>query len=580
MKKITTVLLFLLSLTVFAQGPPVVEGTYLPVRGTSVKQVWNTVSGALSIPVSGANIVWDYSNQFPNAVDTFQVKTFHPDSTAMRFHQYYPTATHASFIRTPIPADPTDSLYAFFVIDSGGLHLLGGFNIKQVHDSTAIIHLPGELLVPSTCTYGMTVIDTSKYTFYSNHYSGFPVKVKGTKAREMTGFGYGTLKLPGAIYTNTLLAKQKISTVDSVFVDFNHSGTYVFYTIQVATYYFYSFVRNNTFGSSFLLHLKTNAANTSIVNGYYVLPVDFGSISGIVYDSINGAPTTHGQALLYRENSNFSKNDILDRSTLDINGHYQFDSIPYGEYRVAVRADSMSYPTAFTTYYGDSTDWVSAPSIHTTANSSGNNIHLQYHPIPSGSGIVHGNINYDSQIRNNNPIPGVDIIVKKNPGGIATHEVHTNGLGNFSLSGLDTGHYEMFVDIPGLFMQEGCNFVIANGTIINGFDCTVGRDTIHPVYGIVGVNEVMQKSDNLISVYPNPFSSNTTIKISVSEKADVLLEVYNLLGEKIQTIDQAEKLAGIYSYNFNAKILKHSSGIYILKLSVGGKISVQKIIQQ
>ena len=592
MKKIITILLLTTSLLSFGQGQgPTVLGTYLPVKGTSIKQVWNKNYGSIPVPTFGPNMSWDYSGQFPVPNDTFQIKTFDPYSVAARYHlPYFSSATHGSFIRTGIVDDPIDSLYAFFIIDNGGLHLLGGFNIKTTFDSTLKFSRT-QLLVPALCGYGgTTTYDTSKYTDYAKNFghSGYSCKTRGTTYNEMDGIGYGSLKIPGATYHNVLLARRKYKVIDSVFVDVLHNGNYVFISSiptnpptanPIISYnYDYEFIRNNTFGSSYLMHLHGNA--NDIVNGYYVLPVDFGSISGFVVDSIGGAATIHGEALLYRENSNFSRNDILDKSPLDQNGHYQFDSIPYGEYRIAIRADSLDYPYALTTYCSDSTNWLSAPSVHSTSSTTPVGlIHLQYHPVPSGSGIVHGNISYDSHIRAIDPIPGVDIIVRKNPGGLK-NEVKTDGLGNFSLAALDTGNYTMFVDIPGIFMASGCNFHIANGAVIYGYDCMVGTDSVHPFFNQpYNVNE-QNRNSNLMSVYPNPFSSSTLIKFNVSERSDVLLEVYNMLGEKIQTLEKTEKGPGIYSYNFNSKKLNYSSGTYLLKLNVGGKTSVLKIIEQ
>jgi len=569
----------------FAQAP-IIEGTYLPVRGTSIKEVWDITPNTLTVPDSGQNKIWDYSTQFLNGVDTFKIKTFHPDSivNGHSFSQYFPTATHASYLRSPLN-NLTDSLYSYYIIDADGLHMLGGFNIKAQtsnnvgYDTTAII-TPSELMTPSLITYGMMKNDTSKYITYGK-YNNVPIKIRGIKIKEMKAIGYGILKMPnGTIFNNVLLARQIIHTTDSVFA----ASSNAFMIVLPSDYIDYSFLRNNTFGSSYLMYLNANSANTTISYGWYTLPVDFGSISGTVYDSINGAPTTQGEALLYRENSNFAKNDILDRSILDASGNYKFDSIPYGEYRIAIRPDSSVYHNAFTTYYGDSTNWLSAPSITTTSNSSGNDIHLQYHPGPDpNGGQIQGHIGLDLDIRANEPIPGVDIIVKKNPGGIAIQEVKTDAYGDFTLHKLappTNGSYDLFVDIPGLHMAGTYHNIPVNiGTIINGLDFTVGTDSIHPNSQFVGIKE-KYKNDNLMSAYPNPYSANTLIKINLSEKCDVLLEVYNLLGEKIKTLDKSQKQSGSYSYSFNAKSLNFPAGIYVVKLNAGSKALVLKIVEQ
>jgi len=296
-----------------------------------------------------------------------------------------------------------------------------------------------------------------------------------------------------------LLTKQEINAVDSIFVDFANNGNYIpFGSPQISKVFFYAFIRNNTFGSSYLMYLKANATDTLVQHGYYVLPVDFGSISGTVYESAGSTtPTALGEALLYRENSNFAKNDILDRTPV-INGFYQFDSIPYGEYRVAIRADSASHPNVFTTYFGDTSNWLDATPIVTTTNSTGNDIYLQYHPAPDpNGGEIQGHIGLDLSIRIGEPIPGIDIVVRKNPGGIAVQEVTTDSNGDFSLQQLPPlvtpfTNYDLFVDIPGLHMSGTYDIIVISGTVVNALDFTVGTDSIHPNSEFVGIKEHLQ----------------------------------------------------------------------------------------
>ncbi len=84
---------------------------------------------------------------------------------------------------------------------------------------------------------------------------------------------------------------------------------------------------------------------------------------------------------------------------------------------------------------------------------------------------------------------------------------------------------------------------------------------------------------NEIDVYPNPYTEFTTIQINILENANVLAEVYNVLGEKIQTIVNAELSAGNYIYNFGAKQLGYTSGIYFVKISINNQVSVLKIVE-
>jgi hypothetical protein len=292
---------------------------------------------------------------------------------------------------------------------------------------------------------------------------------------------------------------------------------------------------------------------------------------------------------LYRENSNFSKNDILAKTMLKPNGTFQFDSIPYGEYRIAVRPNLTAYPNSKITYYGDTTNWIDASTIiTTTTTSTGHKIHLQYHPAPAGTSTINGvlALNYgysrSSSPMASKPVPGIGVIVKKHPGNTAARVTVTDSSGVFDLGALDNGSYELFVDIPGMHMTGTYSFVVSNNNIVNGLDFTVGKDSIHPISSVIGIREISRTNDSKVSMsaFPNPYSKSVNVEVSLANDADVVLEVYNLLGDKIQTLEHARKQAGNHYYTFSAKSLNAAPGVYLIKLNAGNTSRVLKVIEQ
>ena len=96
--------------------------------------------------------------------------------------------------------------------------------------------------------------------------------------------------------------------------------------------------------------------------------------------------------------------------------------------------------------------------------------------------------------------------------------------------------------------------------------------------------------DLKFEVYPNPYTATTNITFTLEERSHVSLEVFNVLGKKIQTLVDAEQDFGKYQYSFSAKDLGYSSGIYFLKFTVylvggndrigtSGKIYTRKLIE-
>ena len=589
MKRLITVLLLLLSSTTFfAQTPPIIEGTYYPVRNTSIKQVWDTTLGSMSVPAMGQNMLWDYSNlngQFNNIADTFSFAFKDPAQTP--YASYFPSATHATFMRTPFN-NVSDSLYSYWQVNQKGLFNVGAYSKKNAFD-TVLYNNPMEFFAPNLIYYLDNYIDTSRAVIYAKKLFGQRVKIKERKIKNSIVTGWGTLKLPNGTYNNVLAVTETSNLIDSVFIDFSNTNNYVFVTAQPSTTKNYQFLRNNTFGSAYLMYLSSNASQTQIKHGWYTLPVDFGTITGTVFtNTLETTPVTNGEAYLYRENSNFAKNDILAKSNLSATGNYKFDSIPFGEYRVAIRPNTTIYPNSKITYFGDTTNWIDATSIITTGTlSAGHKIHLQYHAAPNGSNTISGKIGLDLNIMRTTagvlsvkPISGIGIVVKKNPSGSAERVLVTDTAGKFNIGTLNDGNYKMFVDIPGLHHTGTYTFSVSGGNIVNNLDFTVGTDSIHPNTSLVSIKELKNNVPVFINAYPNPYSSFATIVLSLPESANVLLEVYNTLGQKIETLDNSHKQTGTYKYTFSAKSLNYSSGMYFIKLTAGNKTNVLKIIEQ
>ena len=82
-----------------------------------------------------------------------------------------------------------------------------------------------------------------------------------------------------------------------------------------------------------------------------------------------------------------------------------------------------------------------------------------------------------------------------------------------------------------------------------------------------------------LGIYPNPYTGRTQLAYSLAEKADVILEVYDLLGEKIKTLVNESQPAGAYKYDFSAKRSGRAEGIYIVKFLLKDRIYIYKLIE-
>lgn len=76
--------------------------------------------------------------------------------------------------------------------------------------------------------------------------------------------------------------------------------------------------------------------------------------------------------------------------------------------------------------------------------------------------------------------------------------------------------------------------------------------------------------------YPNPFNASTIIKYSIPEPTNVLLKVYDILGNEVATLVDEFKTAGTHNVLFTMS--DFASGIYFYKLQAGSFIETKKMI--
>jgi len=77
--------------------------------------------------------------------------------------------------------------------------------------------------------------------------------------------------------------------------------------------------------------------------------------------------------------------------------------------------------------------------------------------------------------------------------------------------------------------------------------------------------------------YPNPFNPSTVIEFSLPENVNnVMLSIYNVLGEKVAELVNTGLTAGKYSYQWNAKNV--ATGMYIYELRTDKFVEMKKML--
>ena len=103
-------------------------------------------------------------------------------------------------------------------------------------------------------------------------------------------------------------------------------------------------------------------------------------------------------------------------------------------------------------------------------------------------------------------------------------------------------------------------------------------------FGIpVGVtnDQIIANDFQLYSNYPNPFNPSTNIKYTLPVASNVKVEIFNMLGQLVNTLVNQHQQAGTYNTVWNGNDLNGnqvSTGVYIYKLSTDNFVSAKKMI--
>jgi len=93
----------------------------------------------------------------------------------------------------------------------------------------------------------------------------------------------------------------------------------------------------------------------------------------------------------------------------------------------------------------------------------------------------------------------------------------------------------------------------------------------------VNSNPLLFPNEFVISQnYPNPFNPTTKIKYSVPQSSNVVIKVFDILGNEIETLANEEKYIGTYELTWYAEQLP--SGVYFYRLQAGDFIETKKMV--
>jgi hypothetical protein len=94
--------------------------------------------------------------------------------------------------------------------------------------------------------------------------------------------------------------------------------------------------------------------------------------------------------------------------------------------------------------------------------------------------------------------------------------------------------------------------------------------------GMINVNLAIPMDFNLGQAYPNPFNPTTHLTLDLPSDGIVSIQVYNVVGQLVETLVDNHMTAGSYDITWNAGTIP--SGMYFVRSTMGSEIRTQKVM--
>ena len=172
-----------------------------------------------------------------------------------------------------------------------------------------------------------------------------------------------------------------------------------------------------------------------------------------------------------------------------------------------------------------------------------------------------------------------NITIMTEPDSVGSIDFNTLTIENFAWKGEYFGDTEYTIKATPTDEAEAYSFShwvsksnnpIADSTIAKTTFTLMQPDTLIAVFDIVSSTSNIDKAFDL-SVYPNPAKDHLTVEYTLTQKEEVALSLYSIVGQEITTFSDAggTKTSGEHTAYLDLSELPTASGLYFLVMRVG-----------
>jgi hypothetical protein len=282
-----------------------------------------------------------------------------------------------------------------------------------------------------------------------------------------------------------------------------------------------------------------------------------------------------GKVVLYANITTQHKWDVIDEIDINSDGSFASNGIPLGKYMIQVVPDESTYLDLLPTYNGGN---FNSDTLQTFLSDTCNVIYqnidvVQLLATSTGGAKISGYVYNDGSFKTNDPIPGLDIILDKIPPSKSVQKTKTDAYGYYEFNNLDTGHYQINIDVAGILIDSLYTVDITDSSATySKFDYCIDS-LVGVCFGHSAV-PFIHKKNNDVKVWPNPIQNQLKIQFPAGNET-YRIDVVDIVGKQVYSSVNAGDVK-LMELDFTTI----PEGIYIVKISSENSISEMKVIKQ
>ncbi|HAD82429.1 MAG: hypothetical protein A2509_08615 [Candidatus Edwardsbacteria bacterium RIFOXYD12_FULL_50_11] len=261
-------------------------------------------------------------------------------------------------------------------------------------------------------------------------------------------------------------------------------------------------------------------------------------------------------------------------------GWYKIEYMPYGE---SMADDLIDTIYAFE-YYHNANDWAIAESIYVAPMDSV----LGINAVMDTGGTISGHV---YQQDGATPMSGVKVTCwqygNQYYGWSSIVSDTTDVSGQYKLAALRTGNHRVSATKSGydtLWYDNEVDSSIANLVPVTMPNNTPNIDFNMQITGVAEeyIAEGIQPHQKIkLTISPNPVSSKAAIKYVITANSSVMLDIYNISGQRVKRLAPGEINPGTYMASWSGQDENNQrmpNGVYICRLVWGGNSTAIKML--